>query len=105
MLIPRRRRGISEAYGTEATDDVQEILRRLRTLPIKTWSYKFDHPTVLHLGPMAQDFADRFGLSDDDRTIHPIDSSGVALAAIQALAEQVEALQEEVAILKANADS
>ena len=37
------------------------------------------------MGPMAQDFRRAFGLGVDDRSINSIDSSGVALAAIQGL--------------------
>jgi hypothetical protein len=61
------------------------VLSKLRTLPIRTWSYKVDDPRVRHLGPTAQDFRAAFGLGPDSTTIGTIDEGGVALIAIQAL--------------------
>jgi hypothetical protein len=63
---------------------------------------------------MAQDFSKAFGVGEDDKRIHMIDASGVALASIQALhkmvlerdwhikilQEQVRELQAELAELK-----
>jgi hypothetical protein len=59
-------------------------------MSISTWSYKTDDPSVRHIGPMAQDFYSAFGLGDTDRGYYPVDAHGVALAAIKALAEQVQ---------------
>jgi hypothetical protein len=39
---------------------------------------------------MAQDFYAAFGLGDTDRGYYSVDAHGVALAAIKALAEQVD---------------
>ena len=58
-------------------------------MPISTWSYKADDPSVRHLGPMAQDFHAAFGLGRTDRAYDPIDAHGVELAAIKALYERV----------------
>jgi hypothetical protein len=44
---------------------------------------------------MAQDFTAAFGVGGDDCTIHPMDGQGVALAAIQGLADQIATLQAE----------
>jgi hypothetical protein len=78
--------------------DVEAVLAAVRELPITTWSYK-DDPGVRHIGPMAQDFAAAFGVGDDDRRIHTVDASGVALAAIQALAARLEAAEARIAEL------
>lgn len=59
-------------------------------MPISTWSYKTDDPSVRHLGPMAQDFSAAFGLGKTDRAYDPIDAHGVELAAIKALYERLE---------------
>jgi hypothetical protein len=75
--------------------DPADMLERLRALPITTWNYLSDDASVRHIGPMAQDFTSAFGVGSDDRTIHPIDGQGVALAALQGLAVQVAALQTE----------
>jgi hypothetical protein len=68
----------------------EAVLESVARMPISTWSYKSDDPSVRHLGPMAQDFHAAFGLGDTDKAYDPIDAHGVALAAIRALNEQVK---------------
>src|SRR5688500_3497667 len=75
------------------------MVQRVRELPISTWNYTSDDPTIRHIGPMAQDFAALFGVGADNRHIHPIDGQGVALAAIPGLAAELEALRAEDARL------
>ena len=79
--------------------DGQEVLDRLARLPITTWNYKTDAPSIRHMGPMAQDFFAAFGLGADDRHIAPLDVNGVALAGVQALSQQVETLKQQNADL------
>lgn len=83
------------AKANFGTIDPADMLERVRSLPITTWNYRSDDPAVRHIGPMAQDFTAAFGVGSDDRTIHPMDGQGVALAAIQGLANQVAGLQAE----------
>ncbi|MDP9000789.1 MAG: tail fiber domain-containing protein [Myxococcota bacterium] len=68
----------------------QAVLESVARMPISTWSYKSDDPSVRHLGPMAQDFHAAFGLGSTDRAYDPIDAHGVELAAIKALYERVQ---------------
>ncbi len=70
--------------------DGREVLERLASVPMSTWSYKSDDPSVRHLGPMAQDFHAAFGLGNTDRAYDPIDAHGVAFAAIQGLYQMVQ---------------
>jgi hypothetical protein len=77
------------------------MLRRVQALPVTTWNYSADDPSIRHIGPMAQDFASIFGVGADDRHIHPIDGQGVALAAIQGLVLDLERLQRENDVLAA----
>ena len=84
-----------------ASVDPADMLARVRDLPISAWNYATDDPAVRHIGPMAQDFAAAFGVGADDRHIHPIDGQGVALAAIQGLGREIEALRAENAGLAA----
>lgn len=81
--------------------DPADMLARVRELPIATWNYTSDDPAIRHIGPMAQDFAALFGVGADDRHIHPLDGQGVALAAIQGLAEELERLRQENVTLAA----
>jgi Chaperone of endosialidase/Nif11 domain len=85
-----------------AAVDGEDILRRLRSVPIMTWNYKRQPATVRHIGPMAQDFKAAFHVGEDERHIAVVDPNGVALAAAKALDEQtsiqeqrIEALQKE----------
>ena len=83
--------------------DGYEILAKLAALPISTWNYKSDPPSVRHLGPMAQDFMAAFGLGEDDKVINMVDANGVVMVAIQALHRRVEALEAEIERLRAAA--
>ena len=69
--------------------DQDAILESVARMPVSTWSYKSEDPSVRHMGPMAQDFQAAFGLGDTDRAYDPIDAHGVAFAAIQGLYEQM----------------
>jgi hypothetical protein len=73
--------------------DRQEVLARIAQLSISEWSYK-DTPEQRHVGPMAQEFHAAFGLGRSDKHIATLDSSGIALAGIQALLRENERLAE-----------
>jgi hypothetical protein len=74
----------------------RSVLERIAGLPISTWSYKAQKPSIRHLGPTAQDFSRAFDLGEDDRHIDTIDSEGVSLAGVQALYELVQAQQRQL---------
>jgi hypothetical protein len=71
------------------------ILNKVARMPVTSWSYKAEKPSVRHIGPTAQDFYSAFGLGLDNKHITTIDEGGVALAAIQGLYRQNQALQRE----------
>jgi hypothetical protein len=74
-----RKHGFAAVHG-------EDVLARLRRMPITTWTYNADGDEVRHMGPTAQDFHAGFGLNGADEThIATIDGDGVALAAAQAL--------------------
>ena len=70
----------------------ESVLEKVARMPITSWSYKAEKPSVRHIGPMAQDFYKAFGLGLDDKHITTIDEGGVALAAIQGLYRENRAL-------------
>lgn len=78
------------------TVDVTEVLRRVRALPITEWRYRADAQAVRHIGPVAEDFEAAFALGGDGKSLSAMDSVGVALAGIQALAQQVDALSDQL---------
>ena len=75
--------------------DVHQVLDRVATLPITTWSY-IAEPGVKHIGPTAQDFHAAFGVGVNDVSLSQIDPDGVALAAIQGLVSEVRGQKSEV---------
>jgi hypothetical protein len=77
--------------------DAQDILAKVVTLPITSWSYDSQDSSVRHIGPMAQDFNPAFGIGEFENGITTIDADGVALAAIQGLHHT---LTEEVSRLR-----
>ena len=85
--------------------DGSEILRKVAGLPISEWTYKSSTNGSRHVGPTAQDFREVFGLGDNDKTISTIDPSGVALAAIQGLVEELKERDEKMAARDAEIES
>jgi hypothetical protein len=68
-----------------------QVLEKVNSLPITQWNFKGGQSDVQHIGPMAQDFHDAFGLNGpDDTHISLTDEGGVALAAIQGLNQKLE---------------
>ncbi len=72
------------------------VLAKLDAMPVTEWSYRWESPTVRHIGPMAQDFHAAFGLGTDETKISPRDMAGVSMAAIKAL--RVELLERDAEI-------
>ncbi len=71
--------------------DAEAILEGVLNLPVSSWQYRRDESGARHIGPMAQDFHAAFGLGDAPTTISTLDTSGVALAAIQGLNQSLRA--------------
>ena len=80
--------------------DPQDVLTRLSGLDIQTWRYKTEDESIRHMGPIAEDFAAAFGLGNSDTNLTVTDVNGVALAAIQALQQEISALKAEIEELK-----
>ncbi|HSU12787.1 tail fiber domain-containing protein [Longimicrobium sp.] len=78
--------------------DGEDILARLRLLPVTTWRYRDEADrSTFHIGPMAQDWHRAFGFTSDDHTINMSDFDGVNLAAIKALETRTAELQARTA--------
>ena len=80
--------------------DPAALLARLATLEIAEWSYQTEGD-VRHIGPTSQDFHAAFGIGSDDRHITLSDLGGVALAAIQALRDQLDDRDRQIRALEA----
>ena len=82
--------------------DPSDILAKLHSMPVTRWNYKKEDASIQHIGPMAQDFYNAFKLGNSDRAISTVDMDGVELAAIQALTDRNEQLEQRVAALEAD---
>ena len=76
--------------------DESEILEKVAAMPMTRWNFITEGKKVQHIGPMAQDFHAAFGLGKDNRHISMVDADGVALAAIQALYQELQAKKKEL---------
>jgi hypothetical protein len=79
--------------------DGEDLLARLRDVPVSTWNYKSQDRSIRHMGPMAQDLYAAFGLGESDKLINTVDIDGVNLAGVQALTARTDALQQQVRTL------
>ncbi|WP_157705178.1 tail fiber domain-containing protein [Roseovarius faecimaris] len=76
--------------------DPAAILQKVAELPVSSWMYKDNAALgIRHIGPMAQDFHAAFDVGASETGISSLDTSGVALAAIQALASENAALRTQ----------
>jgi hypothetical protein len=93
---------VSDVHAKEnfAPVDSIEVLQLLSELPITSWSYIDPNREGRHIGPMAQDFHQIFGVGESDEYINSVDSYGVALAAIQALSEITEGQADRITTLE-----
>lgn len=89
-------------FGTVEGEDV---LARIRAVPVSSWRYIDEEGAVRHIGPMAQDWHAAFGLSADTTTINMSDLDGVNLAAAQALERRTADLRTQLADRDARIES
>ncbi len=77
--------------------DQQDILEKVASLPLMSWSYATQPSSIRHIGPVAQDFNSIFSLGENERYISTVDADGVSLAAIQALYRRLRDLELKLA--------
>ncbi|MFC7229939.1 tail fiber domain-containing protein [Salinirubellus salinus] len=94
--------GSWSAWSTRASKanveavDPETVLDGVESLDISTWNYRAQGAETRHMGPMAEEFAEAFGLGADDERISNVDADGVAFAAIQGLAERLDEREARV---------
>jgi hypothetical protein len=74
----------------------RDVLERLAALPVYTWNYKAQEPSIRHIGPTAQDFHRLFEVGEQETMIATVDAAGVSIAAIQGLMQVVLEQQEQM---------
>jgi trimeric autotransporter adhesin len=72
-----------------------DVLARLRKVPVTSWNYIAEGQQSRHLGPMAEDFYTAFQLGTTDKAIGIQDAVGVSLAAVKALDARTLELQQK----------
>jgi hypothetical protein len=65
--------------------DGEDVLVRLRSVPVSSWNYLSQNRSIRHMGPMAQDFYEAFGLGESELLINTVGIDGVTLSAVKAL--------------------
>jgi hypothetical protein len=78
----------------------EEVLTKLRNVPVTSWNYIAEGKQVRHIGPMAEDFYEAFGLGTSNAAIGVQDLTGVTLAATKALDERTTELQQKTVELE-----
>jgi hypothetical protein len=79
--------------------DGEDLLARLRSVPVSSWNYITQDRSIRHMGAMAQDFHAAFGLGESNLMINSVDMDGVTLAGVQAVATRTDGLQGQVQTL------
>jgi len=85
--------------------DPGAMLSGVESVSVSTWEFERDEDgDQRHVGPMAGEFHETFGVGDDDGHISTVDADGVALAAIQGLAGRLDEGKDRLDDLADDAD-
>jgi hypothetical protein len=77
--------------------DGDDVLSRMRRIPVNTWNYVDEGRQSRHMGPFAEDFWREFGLGAEPLAIGHLDIDGVNFAGIKALDARTLEMQSTVA--------
>jgi hypothetical protein len=84
--------------------DGEDVLARMRRIPVNTWNYIDEGRQSRHMGPFAEDFWREFGLGTEPLAIGHLDIDGVNFAGVKALDTRTVELQSTVARLADEVD-
>ena len=74
--------------------DGEEVLAKIKNMPVTEWNYKRSDPSLKYIGPMAQDFYAAFHLMGTDSLgINSICMDGVNMAGIKALDQRTREMK------------
>ncbi|HEX6369199.1 MAG TPA: tail fiber domain-containing protein [Longimicrobium sp.] len=76
--------------------DGEDVLARMRRIPVNSWNYIDEGRQSRHLGPFAEDFWREFALGAEPLAIGHLDIDGVNFAGIKALDARTVDLQARV---------
>lgn len=81
--------------------DGEDILARMRRIPVNTWNYTDEGKHSRHLGPFAEDFWREFQLGAEPLAIGHLDIDGINFAGVKALDERSTRQEAEIQALRA----
>ena len=95
VLLPTKG---NEARGVVTFEPVdnEELLAIMSRVPVSRWTMIGDEEGTVHLGPVAEDFYEAFGLGLGETAIGLGDIDGVNFAATQGLERRTTALHERL---------
>ncbi|HKS27920.1 MAG TPA: tail fiber domain-containing protein [Pyrinomonadaceae bacterium] len=73
----------------------EDVLARLRRIPVMTWNYISEGKQVRHIGPFAEDFYQAFNFGTSNTSVGLQDLAGVNMAAVKALDARTVELQKK----------
>jgi hypothetical protein len=80
--------------------DGEDVLARMRRIPVNSWNYIDEGRQSRHMGPFAEDFWREFGLGSEPLAIGHLDIDGVNFAGVKALDARTLELRSTVARLE-----
>jgi trimeric autotransporter adhesin len=86
-------RTLKENFGEV---DGEDVLVRMRRIPVNSWNYIDEGRESRHVGPFAEDFWREFQLGAEPLAIGHLDIDGVNFAGIRALDTRTEQMQQRM---------
>jgi hypothetical protein len=80
--------------------DGDDVLARMRRIPVNSWNYIDEGRQSRHMGPFAEDFWREFGLGTEPLAIGHLDIDGVNFAGVKALDARTLEMRSEIAELR-----
>jgi trimeric autotransporter adhesin len=80
--------------------DGEDVLARMRRIPVRSWNYIDEGRESRHVGPFAEDFWREFQLGAEPLAIGHLDIDGVNFAGVQALERRTRTQAEELAAVR-----
>ena len=77
--------------------DGDDVLARMRRIPVNSWNYIDEGRQSRHMGPFAEDFWREFGLGSEPLAIGHLDIDGVNFAGVKALDARTQGMQSTIA--------
>jgi hypothetical protein len=76
--------------------DGEDVLARMRRIPVNSWNYIDEGRQSRHLGPFAEDFWREFALGAEPLAIGHLDIDGVNFAGVKALDARTLEMQSTI---------